>query len=141
MAEDGGVELVGSDDCFGNVVDFKTRGRWEPPEPPEPSPRERIVAREIDEDSIRHLKKLLKSFEEGENHGLAMMAGIFDEKGNLVNYRMILSEVACAYPLSFTGAIEQMKLEVADCAVGIKEEGSWADPDEYEDDEDLLSDD
>lgn len=129
------IETVGQTEPFENIIDFRSRGRepWSPPPPPEPTPRENIVAKVPDRSAIEHLKGLLKDFKAGKHHGLALMAGEFDDRGNLVNYRMILSDVACAYPISFNGAIQQMSLEVSECAVGLREEGGTPEFDGYDD--------
>jgi hypothetical protein len=137
------IETSGQTEPYENIIDFKSRGPWTPPEPEAPSPRDNIVAKEPDRSAIEHLKGLIRDFKAGKHHGIALMAGCFDERGNLVNYRMVLSDVACAYPISFGGAVEQMKLEIAECAVGLIEEGATPEFDGYDDDdlddEDLLS--
>ena len=130
------VEVVGQDDPFSNVIDFRTRETYEPPEP---TPRERIVAKKPDEQAISMMESMIDDFREGIHHGLVMVVGDFDEKGNLQNYRFLISETACAYPVSFTGAIEQMKLDLADMAVGLIGEGDH--PENSDDELYLISDD
>lgn len=145
-----GIEVVGQTEPFENVLDFASRGQraWSPPPPPPKSPRDVIVEQEPDMDAIERLSALLEDFENGKHHGLVLLAGTFDPKGNLTNYRMILSEVAMAYPISFAGALANMKLEVAEASVGHLAEGAIPEINGYDDaeeqrlheEEDLLDD-
>lgn len=137
------VEIEAEDDPFDNVVRFGGRGPdgkglakdYEPPVPDTPTPREKIRGRSIDDDAIGLLKTILEEFHNGKNHGLALVAGKFDAKGNLVNYRFMLSEIACAYPVSFMGAVESMKLDLATMAPDQDDEGEHP----IDDEEFLLS--
>lgn len=120
-------------------VDAFGKGYGKPYEPlpePGPSPREEIVSKEIDEDAISLMEDVLNDYREGNIHGLALVAGRFDPNGNLVHYRLGLSRVACAYPISFMGAVESMKLDLADMCIGLNEEGGH--PPDDDDDESLL---
>lgn len=127
MSEEGVVEVSGRTEPYENVIDFRTRETWEPPEP---TPRERIVSRVNDFDAINSMKSMIKDFKKGRHHGLLMVVGEFDDHGNLVNYRYVMSETACSYPISFLGALEQTKLSLAECALGMANEGEH--PDESE---------
>lgn len=124
-----GIEVVGQDDPFSNVIDFRTGEQYEPPEP---TPRERIRAKKPDQEAVRHLKELLKDFKKGKLHGLVMVAGVFDDAGNLVNYETVISQTAGSYPISFLGAIEQTKLLVSDLGMGMADEGEHPHDDEPE---------
>ena len=132
-----GVETVGQTEPYENVLDFASRGRepWSPPPPPPKSPRDLIVEQEPDHDAIERLENLIADFEAGKHHGLVLMAGTFDPKGNLINYRMILSEVAMAYPISFSGALNNLKLEVVEATLGVTEEGAIPEFHGYDDNE------
>lgn len=143
MTGEDDFEAIGHTEPFDNVLDFRSRGRepYVPPPEPEPTPRERICGREIDEEAIAHLEGLIEDIRAGKHHGVVLIAGEFDTHGNLVNYRTILTEVACSYPISFLGAVEQAKLELSDCSFGIRGEGTHPELDDYEEDELLLTDD
>lgn len=141
--DEGEFEAVGHTEPFDNVLDFSSRGKLPyvaPPEP-EPTPRERICGREVDEEAIAHLEGLIEDIQAGKHHGVVLIAGEFDRKGHLINYRTILSEVACSYPISFLGAVEQAKLELSDCAFAIRGEGTQPELDDYSDEDLLLTED
>lgn len=114
MAEpvDDEVEIEGSDENpFDNVVTFgrKSHGEVVPYIPPEESPRDKIAARERDEDASELLQMVRERIDSGELHGLCLVAGQFDDKGNLIDVVTVVSEVAASYPLGFLGAVEDMK--------------------------------
>jgi hypothetical protein len=108
---------------YANVVTFgrKSHGEVVPYLPPEPSPRDEIIAKKRDDDAAELLQMVLERIDSGELHGLALVAGQFDDNGNLKDVVTIVSEVAGAYPLGFTGAVEDLKLtliEMRQCSEG-----------------------
>lgn len=121
------IEIEGSDENpFGNVVTFgrKSLGEVVPYAPPEESPREKIAARERDEDAADLLQMVRERIDSGELHGLCLVAGQFDEKGSLIDVVTIVSEVAACYPLGFLGAVEDMKQTLIEIRTMSDGEGS-----------------
>lgn len=121
-----------SEEAPNNVVTLNIFARRaDPYVPPEPTTREKIAAKEIDEQSIKILEDLITDFREGKHHGLAIVAGLFDDKGSMIDARTIVSEIACGYPLTYVGAVENLRLLIADMTGGIDGEGGEL----FEDDE------
>lgn len=104
--------LIGEDENpFDNVVTFgrKSHGEVVPYVPPEETPRDKIAARERDDDAADLLQMIKERIDSGELHGICLVAGQFDEKGSLIDVVTIVSDTAASYPLAFLGAVEDMK--------------------------------
>ena len=123
--DDDDVEVVGEDNPFANVFTFgrKDFGEVVPYLPPEPTPRDKIIAKEIDEDAVLMLEELLERFKSGEAHGLAAAAGKFDENGNFLDAAILLSDVAWTYPLSFMGAVTDLSHAISEERLSSEGEG------------------
>lgn len=94
------------------LVDRKVYGlqKYEPPD----TTRDHIKENKIDQFSLNMLNHIKKGVKEGKLRGLVVLAGEFDEGGNLVDCATYVSETGIAYPLSYIGATYHLQQYLSD---------------------------
>jgi hypothetical protein len=94
------------------VINIFTRGSHEAP----PAPTEEKEP-EVDVEAVSRLQELLGRFEKGELKGLAVVVGVPDDRGAILDAESWVTVTAHEQYLTILGALAMMKDQIIGCAI------------------------